>query len=127
MNPEGRNRASRGDVDEIGGDRRCCRESARTAPLQYHPPDKIALRDDRVINALDRCDRRASRDHAGMDALLQPLLGQPRDAEQLDAVAEFLGEIDVEPRDVADTLCVDALKVDRAAKADACEDRELVR
>ncbi len=61
-----------------------------------------------------------------MDALLEPILGQPRDAEQLDAIAELLGEIDVEPRDVADAFGVDAGEIDRPAKADARQDRELV-
>src|SRR5215472_6180638 len=126
MNPEGRNRAPRGDVHEIGGDRRGCRGSARAAPLQHHPPDKIALCHDRVVDALDRGNRGPTRNHAGMNTLLQSFLRQPCDAKQLDPIAELFGEIDVEPRYVADTLRVDALKVDRAAKADACEDRELV-
>src|SRR5215472_11311348 len=126
MNPEWRNRAPRGDVHEIGGDRRGCRGSARAAPLQHHPPDKIALCHNRVVDALDRGSRGPTRNHAGMNTLLQSFLRQPCDAKQLDPIAELFGEIDVEPRYVADTLRVDALKVDRAAKADACEDRELV-
>ena len=61
-----------------------------------------------------------------MDPLLEPLVGQPRDAEQFDAIAELLGEIDVEPRDVPDAFGVDAGEIDRPAKADARQDGELV-
>src|SRR5947208_1681271 len=102
---------------------RCIAASA----FQHDSPDKIAFGDDRVEDTLDRGDRRLARHHAGMDALFEPVIGQPRNAEQLDAVAEFLGEIDVEPRDVADPLGIDAAEIDRAAKGDAREDRELVR
>ena len=119
--------APRGDVDEIGGDRRGGRQGAGAAPFQHDPADEIALGDDRVVHTLDRRDRRRPRHHAGMDALFEPLLGQPRDAEQLDAVAELLGKIDVEPRDVADPLGVDPGEVDRAAEPDARQDRQLVR
>ena len=31
---------------------------AGTAPFQYHPADKIALGDDRIVHAFDRRDRR---------------------------------------------------------------------
>jgi len=56
-----------------------------------------------------------------------PLLGQARDAEQLDAIAELLGEVDVEPRHVADPLGEHPGEVDRTAEPDAGEDRQLVR
>ncbi len=62
-----------------------------------------------------------------MHPLLETLLGKPRDAKEFDAVAELLGKIDVEPGDVADALGIDAGEVDRAAKAEARQDRELVR
>ena len=62
-----------------------------------------------------------------MDALLEPLLGQPRNTEKLDAVAELLGKVDVEPRYVADPLGVNSGEVDRATKPDASENGELVR
>ena len=42
-------------------------------------------------------------------------------------IAELLGEIDVEPRDVADALGIDAGEIDRPAEGDAGEDRQLVR
>ena len=68
----------------------------------------------------------AARHHAGMDALFEPVLGQPGDPQQLDAEAEFVGELDVEPRDVADALGVHAVGVDRPAEREARQDRQLV-
>ena len=62
-----------------------------------------------------------------MNALLQTLLGQPRDAEQLDAVAELLGEVDVEPGDVPDPFRINPVEIDRAAETDTRQDRQLVR
>ena len=47
--------------------------------------------------------------------------------KQLDAIAQLLGELDVEPGDVADALGVDAGEIDRPAEPDARQDRELVR
>ena len=52
----------------------------------------------------------------------------PGDAEQLDAVAELVGERDVERRDVADALDIDARRNrPRQPKASAGQDGELVR
>ena len=65
---------------------------------------KAAFGDDRVFNAVDRGNRRRTRDHTGMDPLLEALLGEARDAEELDAIAEFFREIDIETRDVPDPL-----------------------
>src|SRR5262249_45668570 len=62
-----------------------------------------------------------------MDALFQPLLGQTCDAEQLDAVAELFGKVDVESRNMPDSFSVNSGEVDRAAETDARQDRQLVR
>ena len=62
-----------------------------------------------------------------MDALLEPLIGQPRNTEKLNAVTELLRKVDVEPRYVADPLGVNSGKVNRAAEPDASENGELVR
>ena len=62
-----------------------------------------------------------------MDALLEPVLGRPREAQQLDAVAELVGERDVERRDVADALDMDAGEIDLGAEGDRGQQRELVR
>src|SRR5690349_7771907 len=87
-NSEGRGMAPGGDIDEIGGDGGGRREGAGAAALQHHPADEVALGDHRVVDPLDRGDRGAARHHAGVHPLLETLLRQPRDAEQLYAVAE---------------------------------------
>src|ERR1700736_1348325 len=119
--------AVRGDVDEIGGDGRGGRQGTRAATFQHPPPDETALGDDRVENPLDRSDRRRPQYHARVNALLEPLLGQPRNPEELDAVAEFLGKAEGEPRAVPDPLGIDPIEVDRATEPDARQDGELVR
>src|SRR6266478_889896 len=124
---EWRDMAARGDVDEIGGDGRGGRQGTGAAAFQDHPTDEIALGNDRVEDPLDRSDRRRPQHHARVDALLEPLLGQSCNPQELDAVAELLGKVDVEPRDVADALGIDAAEVDRATEPDARQDGELVR
>src|SRR5258707_889582 len=116
-----------GDVDEGGGHRGGGRKRAGAASLQHHAADKITLGDDRVEDALDRGNGGGARYHARVHALLEPVIGHPGDAEQLDAEAELLSEIDVEPRDMADALGVDAGEADRPAEGDAGQDRQLVR
>src|SRR5216683_4912985 len=50
-----------------------------------------------------------------------------RSAATADAVGKLLGKVDVEPRDVADTLGIDAAEVDQTAEPDARQDGKLVR
>ena len=50
-----------------------------------------------------------------------------REAEQLDAIAQLLGEADVDRGDVADALDMDAGEIDLGAEGDAGQDGELVR
>ena len=116
-----------GDVGEIGGNRRGGRLGAGTAAFEHYPADEIALRDDRVEDPFDRSDRRRPQHHARVDALLEPFLGQPRNAEKLDAIPELLGKVDVEARHMANTLGIDAVEIDRATEPDARQDGQLVR
>ena len=72
-------------------------------------------------------DRRILRYHAGMNALLEAALGQRGDAEQLDVESQLRGVIDIERRDMADTLDMNGVEVDRAAERDARQDGQLMR
>ena len=56
-----------------------------------------------------------------------PRIGLPRDAEQLDAVAELAGERDVERGDAADALDMHRVERDRPAERERGQDRQLVR
>ena len=58
---------------------------------------------------------------------LDAAIGERGDAEQLDPVAQLLGEGDVDRRDVADALDVHGGEVERAAERDRRQDGELVR
>ncbi len=71
-------------------------------------------------------DRRRARHHAGMHALLDPVLGRAREAQELDAKSELLRILDVEVGNVTDALDVDAGDIDRRAEGDRGQDRELV-
>ena len=61
-----------------------------------------------------------------MDALLDAAVGAAGDAEQLDAVAELVGRLDVGRRDRRDALDIDRLGVDLGAEGDRRQQRELV-
>src|SRR5258707_13655939 len=61
-----------------------------------------------------------------MHALLDPLFGAHRDPEQLDAVAEFVGGLDIFRRDRRDAFDEDRRLVDPDAEGEAGEDRELL-
>ncbi len=119
--------ASGRDIDEIGGDRRGGRLGAGAAPFEHDPSDEIALGDDCVEYPLDRGDRGSRRHHARMNALFEPVLGQPGDPEELDAEAQLVREADIEPRYVTDALGINAVGVDRSAEGEARQDRQLVR
>ena len=62
-----------------------------------------------------------------MHARLDPCIGLPRDAQQLDAVAKFAGKRDVERRDAADALDMHRVERDRPAERQRRQDRQLVR
>ena len=62
-----------------------------------------------------------------MHALLEPVRRHPRHAQELDPVAELVGEGDVHRRDVADALDVDRVEARPAAEGQRRQQRQLVR
>ena len=62
-----------------------------------------------------------------MDALLDAVLGPERDAEQLDAVAQVLGGLDVGLGNGLDALDVDVLEGDLGSEGEAGQQSKLVR
>src|SRR5436853_5109146 len=62
-----------------------------------------------------------------MHAQLDALRGAPRDAEQLDAVAELLGVADVRARKLFDSFPEAFLELHRDAEGERRQDGELVR
>jgi len=61
-----------------------------------------------------------------VDPLFDAALSPCGDAEQLDPVAELLGVGDVDGRDRADALDVDAVEIDLAAEGERGQDGQLV-
>ena len=61
-----------------------------------------------------------------MHALLDAGLGALRDAQELDAVAQFVGGFEIGERDRLDALDMDGLGIDLGAEGEAGQDRELV-
>ena len=62
-----------------------------------------------------------------MHALLDSVIGRPRDRQQLDAIAQLVREHDVLGRDMADAFDINAVEIDLVAEGDAGQNRELVR
>ena len=64
--------------------------------------------------------------HGRVHALLDALIGRDRNAEELDAVAELLGGIEVVRGDRGNALHVDRIRVDLGAEREARQDGELL-
>ena len=62
-----------------------------------------------------------------MHALLDAVVGALGDAEQLDAIAELVGRLEIGRRDRRNALDIDRVRIDLGAEREAGQDRELVR
>ena len=82
--------------------------------LQHDPAHRIALGHHRVEHAIDARQRIGLRHHARIHARLDPIRRAARDAEQLDAITEVMGERDVEGRDGPDALDMHRRKIEPA-------------
>ena len=56
-----------------------------------------------------------------------PVVGAHRDAEQLDAIAELVGGLEIGRRDRRDAFDIDRVGIDLGAEGEAGQDRELLR
>ena len=100
---------------------------AGAAADQQQVAGKIAVDGHAVGDAGDLGDGRVLGHHGRVHALLDAALGHERDAEQLDAVAEVVGGLDVGLRDALDALDVDLVEGDAGAERQARQQRQLVR
>src|SRR5262249_55571690 len=114
------------DVADVGTDRRGGGVTARAGADQRDRRKSLGVDRDRVGHAHHLRDRAVLRDHGRVHALLDALLGAHRDAEQLDAIAELVGGLEILRRDRGDALHEHRLLVDLDAERDAREDRELL-
>ena len=124
--PEDRRAGALGEIDEVGDHRRGGRAAAGAAAGVERAAHLIALGDHGVEHALDLADRGPDPDHAGVHPLLEAVVGQPRDAQELDPIAHLARERDVERRDVPDALGVDRSGRGRAAERQRRQQGELV-
>ena len=96
-------------------------------PTNTTSPTKSPLTATQFKYAVDLGDRGVLRHHGRMHALLDAAVGPQRDAEQLDAVAELVGRLDVGRRDLLDALDIDGLEAHARAKGKAREQGKLMR
>ncbi len=121
-----------GDVDQVGDDRARGRLGAGTLAVIHRVPDRVALDQHRIHRPLDVGDQPARRYqrrmHTQLDAAQAAVVvAPPRDAEQLDPVAELLRVPDVLALQPGDALDMGLGELHRHPERDRRQDRRLVR
>ena len=116
-----------GDVGDVAHHRGGGRVAAGAGPDSISWPTKSASTATALVTPSMRAIGRGLRHHRRVDALLDARLGAAGDAEQLDAVAELVGRLDVGLRDRRDALDIDRVGIDLGAEGDRGQERELVR
>ena len=115
------------DVDQVGDHRGGRRLGAGALAVIERRADRVALDQHRVHRALDVGDQPFRRNQRRMHAQLDAFGRAPGDTEQLDAIAELFGVLDVDRIEPADPLDVGVLELHRIAEGDRAHDRHLVR
>ena len=116
-----------GGVDDVAEHRAGGRRAAGAAAVEHQRPDGVALDEHGVVAVADAGQRMVQRHHRRVDAdrdspCRRVLLG---DGEQLDDVAEPVGDGDVVGGDPADALVVHVAGDDLGAERDRGDDRRL--
>ena len=96
-----------GKADQVADDGAGGRVLSGAASVEHDRTDKIAGQADGVEDAVHVGQRVVQRNHGGMDTGLDLAVGQFADGQQLDAVAEITGELDIQAADAGDTFGVD--------------------
>ncbi len=109
-------RIAAGEIDQVGDHRRRGGSAAGAAALVHDEADRIALDDHGVEDAVDPGDRRVRSGPCRVQPLLEPGRRHPGRAQELDPIAELVGERDVERDDVADALDVDGVEIGRGRR-----------
>ena len=113
-------------VNEVGYYRRCGRFGAGATAVKHGRPHCIAHHEHGVHDALHAGDGVTLRNQRRMYAQFDTVAAMPRNAERLDAVAEFIGIGEVHGADLADALGVHLFELQRDAEGDGRQDGELV-
>ena len=115
-------------VGDVGGDGRGGRPRAGARALDEDAADPRALDEERVERAAGLRQRMAERRQRRVHAAPRRPSADSRGAgDQLDAVAEVLGQADVEQLDLLDALDLGGGEVGRAAERQRRQDGDLVR
>ena len=114
------------DVDDVGGDGAAGRHHAGAETVEQDVADGIAGELDGVEGAVDIGEHMVDRDHGRVDPGLDMVAVVAADGEELDPIAEFAGEVDVDRADAADPLDGDVIELDMQAVGDGHQDRQLV-
>ena len=114
------------DIDDVGCHRAAGRHHAGAVAVEQDIADRVAGELDGVEGAVDIGEHMAVRDHGRMDPGLDMVAVVAADRQQLDAVAEFPGEIDIDRPDAADPLNGDIVEFDMQAVGDGHQDRQFM-
>ncbi len=115
-----------GDVDQVGDHRGSGRLSTGSLAVIEGGTDGIALDDDSVHGAFDIGKQALGRDQGRMHTQFDTLVAALGYTQQLDAVAELLGVLDVGGFELGDAFNVGLVELDRDAVGDGGNQRRLV-
>ena len=123
---EGRPSGAARDVGDVGDDGGGGGVAAGAGADQRQLAHRVGIDGDGVGHAHHLRDGEDFGTMVGWTRCSMPVARALGDAEQLDAVAEFVGHLQVERRDRRDALDMDRLGVDLGAEGEARQDGELV-
>ena len=121
--PERRRAHAARNIGHIGHHGGRGRHAAGARPDQRDRRKAVGVDRHGVGHAHHLRDRGVLRHHGRMHALLDALVGAHRDAEQLHAVAEFVGRIEIGGRDRRNALHINRRRIDLGAEGEARKDR----
>ncbi len=116
-----------GDVHQVGDHRAGSRLGACAFAVVQSRAHSIALHHHGIHRAFDVGDQTLGRDQAGVHTQLNALCGALGDAEQLDAVTQLLGVLDVGRAQLGDAFDISLVKLHRNAKRDRAHQGHFVR
>ncbi len=117
-----------GQIENIAHDGARRGELACAGARQHDFADRAAIDENRVVHAFDSRQRMMQRHQHRMraDIHFAAVANGLREADHLDAIAEFVGELNVEVADLRDALPIDFADFDGRLKGERGENRNLV-
>ncbi|MDT4853606.1 hypothetical protein FQZ97_878770 [compost metagenome] len=116
-----------GHVDQVGNHGRGGRLGTGALAVVQRSAHGVALHQYGVHRAFDVGDQAGGGHQRRMHAQLHAVIAAAGDAEQLDAVAQFLGVLDIGGGQLGNAFHVRAVELHRHAERDRAHQRDLVR